>query len=187
MDILDHKNFDYLTLLVKKKDVENIIKYYKSFGWQIYEKKEDEKYDDTLIITFCRAHKLKNKDRLQLLQVRLESKLNELGKCEKYKYSKSTIFGLTAGIGLLLLLSLGIFLMAEQNTIFSRFGGIIITIISSVLLVLMLIKIDQLKKSDNEKYIEQIKSINTEISSICDMSKKLVEVEKNEFKENHES
>ena len=121
------------------------------------------------------------------MQVRLESKLNELGKCEKYKYSKSTIFGLTAGIGLLLLLSLGIFLMAEQNTIFSRFGGIIITIISSVLLVLMLIKIDQLKKSDNEKYVEQLKSINAEISSICDMSKKLVEVDKNEFKENHES
>lgn len=187
METKDYKNFDYLTLFVKKTKVDGIIKCYKSFGWDIEEKREDEKYDDTLVITFRRTHKIKNKDRLQLLQVRVEAKLNELGRCEKYKLSKSLIFGLSAGIGLILLLSLGIFLMVQQTSVFSQFGGIVITIVASVLFVLMLIKLNQMIKQDNEKFIESVKNINLEINAICDVAKKLVEVNKDENRENHES
>lgn len=99
----DYKNYDKLTLYVKKEKVKEVIRLYKGFNWQVETNVDNAKYEDLVDLTFAREHKIENKDELQLLQVYMEEKLNEVGKLQKNKHQKSLVFGLCFGvIGLVL-------------------------------------------------------------------------------------
>ena len=62
MKINDYINYDSLKLYVKKNKSKEIIEHYKLFGWELAEEFENKKYEDILDLTFCRAHKIENKD-----------------------------------------------------------------------------------------------------------------------------
>jgi hypothetical protein len=170
-----------LTILTKKDKLYEILKVYKSFGWEDVEQAEDKIYDDTLTVTLRRNHKIKNKDKLQLLQVHMESKLMELEKCQKYKFSKSISLGLTLGLGLVAVLVLGILLMATGFTVYAKFGGVILTIMSSILMVFLMTTLHKFVKEENVEFEKKSKIINKNIVDFCESAKKLLEV-KNESK-----
>ncbi len=77
MNIFDS---DFISIKGKKQAAEHIIGCYGKFGWKLVEQKDDKIYGDVTHMTFMRPHFIKNKDELQLLQVRLEIAYNNMGK-----------------------------------------------------------------------------------------------------------
>ena len=108
-------DYDTLTLLVKKEKQEEIIKCYQNFGWELVGNNENRKYEDIVDLIFKRPHKIKNKDELQLQQVYMEERLNEIGKLERHKHSKTTGFCLFFGVIGLAMIIYGLYLILKFN------------------------------------------------------------------------
>ena len=56
----NYKDFDKLSLYVKKYKAEEIIKHYKNFNWKLVSESENKKYEDIVDLTFIRKHKIEN-------------------------------------------------------------------------------------------------------------------------------
>jgi len=108
---LDYNEFDQISLVLKKDVMELMLSYYAEFGWREYERYEDKRYIDLVHLTLVRPHRIPNKDKLQLLQVRLEFEVNSLARERRNKHSGSLIVGLTLLVFILSLLGIGIALL----------------------------------------------------------------------------
>ncbi len=148
----DHENYDYIEIIVKKENAEQVISAYRDFLWKEISRKEDKRYHDIVHIGFCRARDIQNKDRLQLLQVYYEFALNERADLFEKKHRKSNagicnlaVFATVLLVGLWLLIfyikTLPIFL-----------GGIVLTSIIASLVFFFSGKIKNLRKRENEKF-----------------------------------
>jgi len=162
----DYKNFDYLTLYVKKKKVDEIKKHYKLLKWDILEEVENKKYEDIVDLTFFRSHKIDNKDKLQLSQVYLEEKLNEIGKLERHKHSQSLIFGLNFFIFILSLIFLGVSFCLKHSILWKLILGICLLYISVLLLVGGIVVLNKIYKREKERFSLKEKVIQQDIEKI---------------------
>ena len=91
----DYWNYDYITLTVKRKNIDEVIRSYGAFLWKEIARKEDRQYYDILHVMLKRPHKIKDKDRLQLLQVKYEAMLNKRAYLDNKKYTKSQAVSFT--------------------------------------------------------------------------------------------
>ena len=85
----DYEKYDYIEIIVKKENVDEVVSSYGKFLWKEISRKEDRRYSDVLHVSFYRAHNIENKDRLQLLQVYYEFALNERAELNEKKHHKS--------------------------------------------------------------------------------------------------
>lgn len=162
----DYNNYDKLVLYVKNEQSYEIIKYYEALGYELISKHENKKYSDTIDLTFVRPHKICNKDALQLLQVHLETELNKLGKCKKYKHSLSINLGLTLGfLGVLFFVfSLNKLLMATilyKKIIFSCFG-----LVGLIIIFINLVIVPKIIKKEKQNFLDSSYKINKNIKKI---------------------
>jgi len=167
MKTKDYKNFDTLTLYVKKTKAEQIKEYYKIFKWNLIEEKENDKYADIVDLTFSRPHKIENKDELQLNQVYLEENINELAKLENRKHSKSLIFGLSFAIVILILLIQGILFVVNFSFTRELIWGIVLIFLSVLLIVGLVLLLIRIFKNENVVFNAKQQEITSEINSIC--------------------
>ena len=114
LQVRDHKNYDYLTITAKVEREAEIIASYATLGWETVSVSEDKKFFDLDVIEFRRPHKIENKDRLQLLQVKLETLLNKYGVLRHKRKAKSAAFGLVGGIFGCIALAAGIALLVTE-------------------------------------------------------------------------
>ena len=169
----NYNEYDKLKLYVKKKKSNEIIKNYDAFQWKLIERAENVIYEDIEDLTFVRKHKIENKDELQLLQVYMEERLNEAGKLERNKYSKTTSFGLCFGIIGALLILLGTLCCINVFNFMPMAGGI--TCISmGVILIIGLVFLPKIIKREKTDYSLNIKEINEQVEEICNKAKLLV-------------
>lgn len=115
MEKIDFNKYDRIDVYAKKERVDIIIQCYQAFYWELYEKCDNPLYADTDNLTFIRPHKIENKDELQYSQIEMENTLNSIGKLEKKKHSKSTVFGLCFGVLSALLLTLAIIFTVNKT------------------------------------------------------------------------
>lgn len=172
MDLSKEK--DNLYIYVKKDKKELIEKCYKSLGWQKVAEQENEKYEDTINLNYSRPHQIKNKDALQLLQVYVEADLNEIGKIEKYKHTKTLSLGFTVGVLSAALLFIGIlylFYVKELSSIILCAGLISLGVLCGIFTI---INCRKLFKKENELFNKKLKSLNNSINDICEQSNKLL-------------
>ena len=54
---------DILTLYVKKDKVQQVVQYYKNFGWDIVKQTNNDWFIDLMDLTFARQSKIKNRKR----------------------------------------------------------------------------------------------------------------------------
>jgi hypothetical protein len=66
---------------------------YEALGWREEKREEDRQYYDMKYLVLSRPHNIPNKDRLQYLQVKMETKLNSISHTTAYKHSGSMAFG----------------------------------------------------------------------------------------------
>ena len=163
----NYKEFDSLTLYVKTTLTEKIIEYYKLLGWNLVEKHENVYYEDINNLTFSRPHKIENKDELQLMQVYLEDRLNNLSKIERFKHAKSTSFGLIFGIIGVAFSVLGILNIVSVLTFLSLATSIVFTSVGGIFLILCPIFIPSIVKKERLKFEIEFTKLNSEIEEIC--------------------
>lgn len=94
----DYRTQDCLHTAIRTDRADEMVARYRAFGWEESERKDDDRYDDIVRITFVRPHRLPEKDRLQLLQVRMEKRLNEAAALKKNAHAVSVSAGLSAGL-----------------------------------------------------------------------------------------
>ena len=86
----DYNNFDYLSVSVKSDQLSRILQCYRVLGWTEVKTEDDKRYYDMSYVRLRRPHKIPNKDRLQYLQVRMESAINSLVEIVGRAHVKST-------------------------------------------------------------------------------------------------
>lgn len=121
----DFQNYDYLDIIVKKENEQELVDAYSIFLWEKTGEKEDNQYRDVVHLSFRRPHKIENKDRLQLLQVYYESALNERAELKIKKHSKTTesICNL-AFFSLVFLFGAGVFIYFLKTTLSIILGSV---------------------------------------------------------------
>lgn len=148
----DHENYDYIEIIVKKENVDEVVASYGKFLWQEFYRKEDRRYSDVIHVSFYRARDIKNKDRLQLLQVYYEFALNEGAEAFEKKHHKSNacicnlaVFATCMLVGLW-------WLIFYMQTILAFIGGMIFTLSIALLTVFFGKKIKNLRKRENQRF-----------------------------------
>ena len=148
----DYNKYDYIEIIVKKENSEQVINDYHDFLWQEISIKEDKKYNDILHVEFYRAHDIACKDRLQLLQVYYEFALNERAEAFEKKHHKSK-----AGICNLIVfascLFFGIWSLIFYNKTLPFFmGGIFLSLLHLFFTIFFAKKLKKLYKTESERF-----------------------------------
>jgi len=157
---------DNLTIFVKKVKHEEIIKEYEQFGWELVSKEENQRYEDILDLSFTRHHFIENKDELQLYQVYMEDKMNELGKLEKYKHSNLISLTLNFGIFGLAFIIFGLLCCFNILPHVGIIVGSIAIFLGLLLFVFLLITMPKVHKEEKEYFIKNKKRLEKEIKEI---------------------
>ena len=169
----DHENYEYIDIIVKKDNADEVVASYGEFLWKEISRKEDKIYSDVLHVSFYRAHNIQNKDRLQLLQVYYEFALNERAEAFEKKHHKSK-----AGICNLIVLSacllVGIWwLIFYMKNIFAFVGGICFSLIIVLFALLFGRKLKKLHKEENQRFAIKDQEQKTKIEQIIKQVKTL--------------
>lgn len=171
MKEIDYNNFDKLEIYAKKNKVDMIIKCYEAFSWTLFEKEENSRYADTYNLTFIRPHKIENKDFLQYHQIEMENNLNKIGKIEKNRHSKSTIWGLIFGLLLIGFTFLSISLF-KVRTILNYIFAIASVCLAITLLLLSIFLIPKIYKKEKKIFSKQNELLQKNLKLICEMTQK---------------
>lgn len=163
---INYKEFDTLTIYAKKDRLDSIIDHYKIFGWEIVCQNENTRYEDIVDITFSRPHKIKNKDELQLYQVYMEDKLNELAKVELNKHSKSLSVGLSIGVISLAIIILGIFGILNITNNTGLIFEIILISIGAIAVIILTILLPVLVKKEKILFKQKRKELEEQLTQI---------------------
>ncbi len=162
---IDYHQYDTLNIFAKKEKTATIINCYESFHWELVHNDENEMYSDANALIFIRPHKIKNKDYLQYNQIEMENILNDIGKCETNKHSKSTIWGLCLSltIVLLIILSLSLYFDTKLNFLFTCISiGILL-----ILGIISTIFIAKVYKKENKIFEAKLISLHKKLNTLC--------------------
>ncbi len=170
MGELDYNEYDSISLVLKENESERMLAYYRAFGWEVYERREDKRYFDILHIKLKRRHKIPNKDRLQLLQVKMEATVNSFAISRKNKHSPSLITALTVGVISLALVALGIWLLTMNLLIAMAVASITLGTVTPLFLIGV---VKKMVEKENERFTVKFKEMTSEISRIISLAKKL--------------
>lgn len=166
METKNYKDFDHLTLMVKRTLAKEIIGYYKLLNWTLESESDNRRYEDIVDLKFARPHFIENKDELQLTQIYLEERINHIRKIEKHKHSLSTSFALCLSVVGLAFLALGI--LAILNTIHIGLAfGITFTAVGVVPFILCAIFIPKIYKNEINKFNTLHNRLSKELHEIC--------------------
>lgn len=104
----DYNNYDYLSVSVNSDQLSRILQCYRALGWTEIKTEEDRQYYGMNYVRLRRPHKIENKDRLQYLQVRMESSVNSLVSITKRAHIKSNSVIAISVVLVLALIALGL-------------------------------------------------------------------------------
>ena len=166
----DYNEYDSISLALKENEYERMLSYYRAFGWEEYEKNEDKRYFDIVHAKLKRPHKIENKDRLQLLQVKMEYVVNRFALTRKNKHAKSVIFALTLGVFALGFVILGIMLLINE-LLLPLSVSLCVLGVALPLFIVPLVK--ETVKKEQQSFAAKFKEMTSEISEIISRAKKL--------------
>jgi hypothetical protein len=110
----DYNNYDYLSISVKNYQLDNVLTCYTSLGWKVIKRENDRKFFDMKYILLSRPHHVPEKDRLQYLQVRMETQINAISGAYTFRHTKSDAFLLFCCLVCTCLMALGIYFIIEK-------------------------------------------------------------------------
>ena len=119
----DYTNYDYLSVSVKSDQLDRILQCYRALGWREEKMEDDREYYNMKYVRLRRPHKIENKDRLQYLQVRMESFINSVSRVNSHRHIKSHAFIAISFIIFSGLVALGLWLAFAFNEPVFRICG----------------------------------------------------------------
>ncbi len=149
--IKDHDNFDYLSVSLKREYSKMIMKCYHALGWKDEHTEADKDYADMKYVLFSRPHNMPNKDRLQYIQVRMESILNRASERSIKRHSKSTALAVLLGIFGLLFVAAGLCLALILPQLLVKICGYICVGLGGILLLGLIYPLTKVRKDENKR------------------------------------
>ena len=178
----DYINYDYLEIIVKQENKQEIIDGYSTFLWQLIDAKQDRRYSDLADITFRRDINVPNKDRLSLLQVYYETALNKSAELKLYKHSKSkTAILKVAVLSLAVVFGVGVFIYFLKNVLTIALGGAL-ALCTLTLDLFIVSKIKKLIIKENKDCAMNLEMIEEEIKGILQNARALTKEGRLEIK-----
>lgn len=143
---------DYLSVDLKTDVAEEMIGYYRSFGWEKLEQSDDRRYFDLIHVTFCRPRRIPHKDRLQYLQVTMEAEVNRRNWKHRTKNGGSAVLSMLLSFLATGLLITGLLFGMAGGTWWIRLLGFALSagIFGGTLIAAYFIK--KLMKKENRNY-----------------------------------
>lgn len=132
----DYRNYDRLFVTVKLNKLDELEECYRALGWECVDSSDDLVYRGRVHLVYRRPHRIENKDKLQLLQVYLESALNDEGRLESRAMPLTAATGIITGFVTLALVALGLCLMYLLDNPVIYTAGIIFLTCSAAMLLL---------------------------------------------------
>lgn len=170
--MLDYNAYDSISLVLKKEALDNMLSYYTELGWSEYERHEDSRYFDIIHVRLVRPHKIANKDKLQLLQVKLEAAVNRLGHDRRHKHSRSVIFGLTALVISLMFLGVGVPFIIFSEGIWQLSLGIGLALFGLLIPVLSIRPLLSMIRKERDEFGKKYKKSSAEIIRIIECARR---------------
>lgn len=167
---LDYHEYDSLSLLVKREALDIMISYYRDFGWSVVRIDDDRRFFDLVHLTLARAHSIENKDKLQLLQIRLEGVINALGDAKRKKHRRTLLLSLLCALFSVLLASIAVFclVLGRIAPALLIFLGVAATI------VFFFFSVKRLFEWERAKYTTEYKAYTAKLISILERARRLV-------------
>lgn len=132
----DYRNYDRLFVTVKLNKLDELEECYRALGWECVDSRDDSVYRGRVHLVYRRPHRIENKDKLQLLQVYLESALNDEGRLESRAMPLTAATGIITGFVTLALVALGLCLMyLLDNPVIYTAGIIFLTCSANMFLL----------------------------------------------------
>lgn len=175
----DYQNYDYIKVIAKKENYDEIILGYSDFLWTETEKVEDRKFHDLYNITFKRKHRILFKDRLQLLQVDFEFALNERAQLEYKKHSRSKMATLITSV-LTIALLFGCGMLVFLPKLFFSVLGCVLGVLICTASVYASLLIKKLYNKENIVFEQKKQDFNQKIDDVLQEVKRLTKGAKDE-------
>ncbi len=162
----DYKTFDSISLALKLDAKDEMLGFYRAFGWELYHEEEDSRYFDIVHVKLARPHRIKNKDKLQLLQVRMESCVNKFAVYKRDKHSASLINILSFSLGGAAFVIGGASLAVSLANPWLSALGIALAVIGAAVPLVQIPRFKRLFRRENRSYAEAYGAVSDEISKI---------------------
>lgn len=170
---IDYHEYDTISIALKKEALDKMLEYYGAFGWQVYERNEDAKYFDIAHVRLVRKHKIKNKDALQYLQVRMEAVVNRFAAVRKNRHARSVSFGLTLSLAALGLIAGGFMLAALKGGALFVSLGVASCFAGLSIGALTVPVVRKTVRHEKTRFSSKFKEMGSEIVRIIGSAKKL--------------
>ena len=168
----DYHNYDKLKVTAKTAKEKELVSHYAYFGWKETDRKEDKRFFDIAHITFTRPHKIKNKDRLQLLQIYYEAYMNELYECEKTAYTGSASFMASACLTAVILAAIGVVFLFSVPLAMRILGGTL-CFFAAFTVAVSAHRTKKLYKREKSNYNERVNKLKNNIEEVLGIAKAL--------------
>lgn len=162
----DYNNFDYLSITLQTEKVDKMVSVYNKFGWEMISKIESSTFEDVCYITFRRPHNIKNKDRLQYLQIAMEHSFNGISQRFIHKHTKSILFSSLLGLLFSAILALSVVFIATGYTKLTSIIAYILCPVSVAGIIFTAVATAKLFKKENRSFIKHTAESMEEFKNI---------------------
>ncbi len=173
----DYMNYDSLSVAVKENIAAEMKDWYGAFGWKITNEYNDKLYVDIVHMDFIRPHKIENKDRLQLLQVRFEMTANVIAKANRKAKTGAGVTGVLLFLLGAAIIACGAVLALWTDKAMYIISGLIVIFAGILFWVLSIVLCINMHKYDKQRYTayagvltENLRSIVKEAAAITGYS-----------------
>lgn len=175
----DYKNYDYLSVSVKSDQLSRILQCYRALGWTEIKTEEDRQYYDMNYVRLRRPHKIRNKDRLQYLQVRMESSINSLVAITNRAHIKSNAVAILCALFAALLAAFGLWPVIAATALWLRalgwtgIGASLAVAVAAVIICSIMRRRE--KKTATGKIIEKLRLVQSLIEEAATLAPAVTE------------
>lgn len=162
----DYRNYDRLFVTVKLNKLDELEECYRALGWECVDSRDDSVYRGRVHLVYRRPHRIENKDKLQLLQVYLESALNDEGRLESRAMPLTAATGIITGFVTLALVALGLCLMYLLDNPVIYIAGIIFLTCSAAMFLLAVTVTLKVFFSENKRRKTKLLHARAEIEAV---------------------
>lgn len=158
---------DFLNVSLTRDNEWNLREKYKLFGWTETEIKDDSLYSNVVHVSYYRPHFIDNKDDLQLLQVRMESEINNLSKADMYKHLRSALACSLVAIMAILLVAAAVVAPLVNLTALHIAVCSFCGLCAVLCLIFGIMWVINIRRNENQKFFNLRERTSESITAIC--------------------
>lgn len=166
--------YDYKTVDATQKNAFEIIDCYEALGWELANKNEGLM---GVSLTFKRGRKIKNKEQLNRMQMKLDDHINSIEVLEKRKTSKATSVAIILGVIGTLIFGGGMSICLTQplESIVSYIVGSVLALAGALVASPAYLAFKKIRAKSTMIFDVQIDKKRDEISQICEDAQRVLQ------------